>query len=104
MNPFEEFVKLALSRLNKTDEYKTILEYFYSEWIYSEENLLKVSKDEGIWTSLKLPAVLKVELKRILEERVVSLPTSSTQLNSDEVNRNFIGVELFGTYLFCFLI
>ncbi len=64
----------ALQRLNQPEKYDKYWAYLSGEWLSSKEDLSIASKDEQVWSELKLPVRLKIEIKNILEE---SLDTES---------------------------
>jgi hypothetical protein len=65
-NMAETYLIEALNRLKQTDKLKTYLCYLKEEWIQSKEDLLTAVNDEYTWEHLKLPARLKLEIRKLL--------------------------------------
>jgi hypothetical protein len=62
----EIYLVEALNRLKQTDKLKAYLCYLKEEWIQSKEDLLTAVNDEYTWEHLKLPARLKLEIRKLL--------------------------------------
>lgn len=61
-------LRKALQRLNQPEKFDKYWAYLSGEWLSSREDLSIASKDEQVWSELKLPVRLKIEVKNILEE------------------------------------
>jgi bifunctional DNA-binding transcriptional regulator/antitoxin component of YhaV-PrlF toxin-antitoxin module len=66
----EIYLKNALKRLNQAEKYNHYVHYLKDEWISTKEDLFTAVDDDYTWDHLKLPARLKLEIRRIvLEEK-----------------------------------
>lgn len=58
------------------------LSYLNSEWFYSVSDLKMAAGDAVIWGNLKLPARLKLEIKKRLPSELQSFPEDEPSVNS----------------------
>jgi hypothetical protein len=66
----EAYLKNALKRLNQAERYNHYVHYLKDEWISTKDDLFTAVDDDYTWDHLKLPARLKLEIRRIvLEEK-----------------------------------
>lgn len=66
-------LRKALVRLKQVEKYDRYFAYLSNEWLQSKEDLLLAVKDEQVWSDLKLPARLKLEIKNVIEEEEVAV-------------------------------
>ncbi len=94
----EDYLKIALERLNQIDKLSYYSSYLKDEWISTKEDLW-LTLDESTWHILKLPARLKLELRKVFleEQDNTSFPTSI----KGEVTPSGKLTELY--FILCFL-
>lgn len=68
----DKVLESAVSAIGQTGLFNKHLIYLHEELIFTEEDLLITMQDDSTWNSLKLPARLKVELRKQLTSSKVS--------------------------------
>lgn len=85
-------IENACDKLNRSDEATKILDYIKSEWITNFDDLNASMSDTSIWTSLKIPARLKIEISTIVNE-IISEINDIDVPDSDSTQGQFFPYE-----------
>lgn len=96
MQMSDEILRDALNILNQPEKFQQYHSYLNNEWLRTVDDLRLAIGDEHLWSNLKLPARLKLEIKRALaafdaKQSVINSPMSedpsqSNNNNNDETN------------------
>lgn len=63
----DSFLQPILEGLGQADQLESIVAYLQTEWIKNPEDMEEIIKNEEVWSTLKLPARLKVELSKLFK-------------------------------------
>jgi hypothetical protein len=64
-----QLLKTALVKLDQQEHFDEYMTYLSSEWYYTAEDLRLAYRKEKVWSDIKLPGRLKIELASLLEKK-----------------------------------